>query len=249
MSHSNTIPITHSSSFIAKMMLVESSEDDFYQDPFGTLELETRKAEVEKGISDFTLDTVPWTIRLAQDMSGGCGGKIWEAANMMISYLVDYPQDFKNKRILELGSGTGLVGLAVAKSYPDVKSLILTDQEPLMNLLRENIALNDVAHITTASVLNWGEPLPDSIAPGSVDVILASDCVYLEVAFEPLIHTLLELSSKDTLILMSYRKRRKADKRFFQMARKHFTLHEGENDAKQDAYLKDGLRLYILKKK
>lgn len=70
-----------------------------------------------------------------------------------------------------------------------------------------------------------GEPVPDTIqfVP---DVILASDCVYLEVAFQPLLDSLAAISNKDTDIYMSYKKRRKADKRFFQMARKLFHLTE-----------------------
>lgn len=73
--------------------------------------------------------------------------------------------------------------------------------------------------------MNRGEPLPEYIK-ARPDIILASDCVYLEVAFQPLLDTLDMLADKDTDIYMSYKKRRKADKRFFQMARKRFQLIE-----------------------
>lgn len=91
-----------------------------------------------------------------------------------------------------------------------------------------------------------GEPIPENMT--RPDIILASDCVYLEVAFQPLIDTLMLLTDENTEIYMSYRKRRKADKRFFQMARKKFNLTEVE-DPKQSSYKKEGLRLYQLMKK
>lgn len=58
------------------------------------------------------------------------------------------------------------------------------------------------------------------------DVIIASDCVYLEVAFQPLIDTLVMLSNEKTEIYLCYKRRRKADKRFFMLARKKFTFTE-----------------------
>jgi hypothetical protein len=58
------------------------------------------------------------------------------------------------------------------------------------------------------------------------DVIIASDCVYLEIAFQPLIDTLVMLSNEKTEIYLCYKRRRKADKRFFMLARKKFTLTE-----------------------
>jgi len=56
------------------------------------------------------------------------------------------------------------------------------------------------------------------------DYIIASECVYLEKGFEPLIETLIALSNDKTDIIMAYEKRRKADDRFFKMAKKHFQL-------------------------
>ena len=71
-------------------------------------------------------------ILLAQDTSGGCGGMIWEAANVMIEYFIwkqKESEDFlTNKTVIELGSGTGLVGLIIAKIYSKVNKVILTDQ-------------------------------------------------------------------------------------------------------------------------
>ncbi|OAD79887.1 hypothetical protein PHYBLDRAFT_105709 [Phycomyces blakesleeanus NRRL 1555(-)] len=214
--------------------------------------MDARKPEVETGVSDISYDSLLNPIHLQQDLSGGCGGKTWEAADIMIEYLLWKKSQsdtfFDGKRILDLGSGTGLVGLAVASAFPGVQHMTLTDQIPMMELMKQNILLNGLERKVDAQILDWGTPLPESIMPLS-DVILASDCVYLEIAFQPLVDTLVLLSTKETVIYLSYMKRRNADKRFFQMLRKKFILKEIEDDPKREVYSRKGLHLYLLTKK
>jgi len=62
------------------------------------------------------------------------------------------------------------------------------------------------------------------------DIILAADCVYFEPAFPLLVKTLSDLSDTSTEILFCYKKRRKADKRFFGMLRKKFSWKEVSNN-------------------
>lgn len=65
------------------------------------------------------------------------------------------PRLFTNHR-LELGAGGGLVGLAVALGCRvGTGSVLLTDQEEMLGLMRRNIELNDVAGKATASLLKW----------------------------------------------------------------------------------------------
>lgn len=97
-------------------------------------------------------------------------------------------------------------------------------------------------------LFNRGEEIPNELS-SNVDVILASDCVYLEIAFIPLIETLLALSTKDTLIYLAYKKRRKADKRFFQLAKKKFEFTEVMDDPKREEYNRQSLKLFVFKKK
>ncbi|KAI9026440.1 putative methyltransferase-domain-containing protein [Phycomyces nitens] len=214
--------------------------------------MDARKPEVENGISDISYEGLLNPIHLQQDLSGGCGGKTWEAADVMIEYLLwkktQSESLFDGKRILDLGSGTGLVGLAVASAFPGAQNMTLTDQIPMMELMKQNIILNGLEEKVDTQLLDWGTPLPDHILP-LPDVILASDCVYLEIAFQPLVDTLLLLSKKETVIYLSYMKRRNADKRFFQLIRKKFILKEVEDDPKRAVYSRRGLHLYLLTKK
>lgn len=57
-------------------------------------------------------------LRLHEDLAKGCGGKIWQAGNILASYVL---QNFdtnkvRGKKIVELGAGGGLVGLAFLPS-------------------------------------------------------------------------------------------------------------------------------------
>lgn len=43
------------------------------------------------------------------------GLKLWEAGIILARYVVNNNQLFKNKRVLELGAGVGIAGMAVKK--------------------------------------------------------------------------------------------------------------------------------------
>jgi len=66
------------------------------------------------------------TVDLMLDASPGCGGVAWPAGEVLAQYLVKRgPNSLRGKQILELGSGTGLVGLVAAMLGGTV---YLTDQ-------------------------------------------------------------------------------------------------------------------------
>ncbi|KAG2220673.1 hypothetical protein INT45_008216 [Circinella minor] len=230
-----------------------SSSND--NDPFHRLNFVDSNPIPDYGtVSNTTYDLLPQGVELAEDLRGGCGGRIWEAATVMVDYLLWKNKQlentlFKGQKVLELGAGTGLVSLALALGCPSLNNMVMTDQIPMMNLMQQNIQLNNVQEKVEAKILDWGELKDIPEACRAPDVILASDCVYLEIAFKPLVDTLISLANKDTDIYMSYRKRRKADKRFFTMARKYFTITEVLDDPKRSIYTKDRLKLYLMKKK
>ncbi|KAI9495872.1 putative methyltransferase-domain-containing protein [Zychaea mexicana] len=234
-------------------VISNSSSND--NDPFRRLDfVGSNPIPAYGAVSNSKFDLLPQGVQLAEDLRGGCGGRIWEAATVLIDYLLWKNKQlndtlFKGQKVIELGAGTGLVGLAVALGCPSLDNMVLTDQIPMMRLMQQNIGLNNVQDKVEASVLDWGELEKVPEACRAPDVILASDCVYLEVAFKPLVDTLLALADKDTEIYMSYRKRRNADKRFFNMARKHFTLTEVMDDPKRSIYTRDRLKLYLMRKK
>ncbi|KAI0079721.1 S-adenosyl-L-methionine-dependent methyltransferase [Panus rudis PR-1116 ss-1] len=186
----------------------------------------------------------PLTVKLAVDASPGCGGIAWPAGEVLSSY-VARRGSLKRKRVLELGSGTGLVGLAAAILGA---SVWITDQAPLLEIMRRNVDMNNLGHSVKVMELNWGDPLPQDLPP--FDLILAADCVYFEPAFPLLVKTLSDLADAgEPEILFCYKKRRKADKRFFTMLKKHFTWDEVSDDPNREVYAKEAISLLRLHRK
>lgn len=95
--------------------------------------VQEREQEVKAHTGSVTFTDLKSPILLAQDLRGGCGGMVWECANIMIDYIIWKNQQmkgnlFQQQKLVEIGSGTGLVGLAVAKICPEISELIMTDQ-------------------------------------------------------------------------------------------------------------------------
>lgn len=148
---------------------------------------------------------------------------------------------------VELGAGGGLVGLAIARGCDVGPSPIyLTDQEPMLPLMETNIKLNNLSSAVTATVLNWGEPIPDTI-PSRPAVILAADCVYFEPAFPLLITTLQELIGADSVCYFCFKRRRRADLRFLKMAKKIFDISEIQDDPDAEHYKRENIFLYKIR--
>ncbi|KAJ9475112.1 Protein-lysine N-methyltransferase EFM6 [Pseudozyma hubeiensis] len=219
-----------------------------------------------------------WDVHLKLDMTTGCGGKIWPAAEVLGAYIAgrysfpgsgssakaegvasanpgfnNHNFDWRNKRIVELGSGTGLVGFLVHALHSSNCTISVTDQDVMLPLMRDNLALNFPSSNDSISVaeLNWGTPLPPIFADPLPDVLLLADCVYLESAFQPLIDTMLDLSTKETEILFCYQKRRKADKRFFGLLKKGFVFEDVKDDdeVRCREYQRQGTQLLRIRRK
>ncbi|KAI9001146.1 putative methyltransferase-domain-containing protein [Trametes punicea] len=146
----------------------------------------------------------PLTITLAVDASPGCGGIAWPAGEVLASYIARRGS-LQGKNVLELGSGTGLVGLVAAKLGARV---CITDQAPLLGIMKQNVSLNGLESRVSVMELNWGEPIPPDLS--KPDLVLAADCVYFEPAFPLLVKTLADLvPDRSTEVLFCYKKRRK----------------------------------------
>ena len=68
------------------------------------------------------------------------GGDQWYAGLSLCNYLIENPHLVRNKRCLELGSGLGLVGLTAA--YLGASSVVLTDLDCQLDILRRNVDMN-----------------------------------------------------------------------------------------------------------
>ncbi|CAK9227169.1 unnamed protein product [Sphagnum jensenii] len=130
-------------------------------------------------------------------------------------------------RVLELGAGTGMVGVLAARLGAHVT---LTDLAHVLPNLEQNVELNKLTveaggGSLSVHLLQWGVK-EDVTALGQepFDLILASDVVYYDTLFEPLVKTLKWLVGASPVVLLAHLRRWKKDKHFFRMASKFFHL-------------------------
>eukprot|EP00756_Hemistasia_phaeocysticola_P044194 Hpha_TRINITY_DN17804_c0_g1::TRINITY_DN17804_c0_g1_i1::g.177503::m.177503 len=86
----------------------------------------------------------------------GVGQRLWQGARRMIRFFgSELAGGVRGRRILELGSGTGAVGIALAKMGA---SVCITDLPWLLQLARYNIEANGLADDSAPKVfpLSWG---------------------------------------------------------------------------------------------
>ena len=126
----------------------------------------------------------------------------------------------ENLKVLELGSGCGIVGIGLAQLYPNC-DVLLTDLPEAMENLGHNLA-----HARPASgsklfetTLNWDDDLPVSVAQGQYHLVLVSDCTYNSDSIPALVGTLHRLIEKSprAYIVVSMKVRHSSEAIFFDM--------------------------------
>ncbi|PIA55735.1 hypothetical protein AQUCO_00700209v1 [Aquilegia coerulea] len=187
------------------------------------------------------LPSIKSTVVIRQLPSQGLSFKIWAAANTLVALLEQYHQHPSNSplssvfscrrpfSILELGSGTGLVGIAAAAILGT--KVTITD---LPNVL-PNLSFNAMANsgtlllnegIVDVSSLRWGEVDDMESIGKDFNIILGSDVVYHDNLYEPLLKTLRFFlgGESETVFVMAHLRRWKKESAFFKKARKLFQV-------------------------
>ncbi|NWV38542.1 MT21A methyltransferase, partial [Grantiella picta] len=188
------------------------------------------------------------TIRLQQDWRRPGGAAV---AVVLCAYLEMEGIDLRDRSVIELGAGTGLLGIVVTllgKGFFVVFHVLLsplgarvtiTDRAAALEFLESNVQANLPPELRPRAVvkeLTWGKDL-DNFPPGAFDFILGADIVYLEETFAELLQTLEHLCSDQTVILLSCRIRYDRDLKFLKMLRDRFSVYEVHYDSSKDVHI------------
>lgn len=177
------------------------------------------------------------TIQIRQDWGRlGVAAVVWDAAIVLSTYLEMGAVELRGCSAVELGAGTGLVGIVAALLGAHVT---ITDRKVALEFLKSNVEANLPPHIQPKVVvkeLTWGQNL-DSFSPGEFDLILGADIIYLEDTFTDLLQTLVHLCSNKSVILLACRIRYERDNNFLTMLERQFTVSKVHYDPEKDVHI------------
>ncbi len=93
-------------------------------------------------------------------------------------------------RLIELGAGSGLPSILIAKCYPHI-SVIASDfpDAKLIHTLRENVTRNNITQNCTVVPHAWGTD-PSALLPPPVDIVLAADTLWDAAQHAALLRTI-----------------------------------------------------------
>jgi predicted nicotinamide N-methyase len=199
------------------------------------------------------------SLTVAQQFHGTTGPQVWDAGIVLLRFLATAPVAAvlaTHPRVVELGSGTGVVGIAAAALGGDV---VMTDLPELLPLLHHNITLNaeivaSAQGSLSAAELRWGKTaLPQELV--DPDLILLSDCVFETAAAQLLVETLEQLCTQPgTTVLLAneqreHSKNREAEAEFSAAAAVHFTIERVGRAEQDQEYACDEIVVLRLRRK
>ncbi|WVO13234.1 hypothetical protein L204_100847 [Cryptococcus depauperatus] len=199
------------------------------------------------------------SLKIIEQTSFDLDKKVWDSGLALSAWLHEHLSDSmtlpplgqrilslltqkERLKVIELGSGTGLVSIALSLAHPNQSTsrwdITATDLESAMPLMNENLVLNSlgIVHLdhvvdetissrlsVDAKVLDWDRPLPIWVAEDLPQLIIAADVTYNTSAFPSLLSTLSSLicppndSSAHPLLLMAYKERDSGERELWQM--------------------------------
>ncbi|XP_071780305.2 protein N-lysine methyltransferase METTL21D [Centroberyx gerrardi] len=199
-------------------------------------------------------------LKMKQCYKGDVGCVVWDAAIVLAKYLetkqfwdaASGVNAWADRDVLELGAGTGVVGLMAATLGAQVT---VTDLEDLQTLLKVNIQENQAlisSGSITAKVLKWGEDVSDFLPPPHY--VLMADCIYYEQSIVPLVESLKLLAGPETCIICCYEQRTegvnpKVERQFFELLQQSFNCEEVPLDKQDPEFSSPDIHILHIRRK
>ncbi|KAL3148776.1 hypothetical protein ABBQ38_014185 [Trebouxia sp. C0009 RCD-2024] len=149
----------------------------------------------------------------------------WQSAFVLAEYLLRHPPfgQWHDVRAVDLGAGTGVMGIALAMAGARAT---LSDLPHITPLTQRNLENNVGVDQSYAQVVchRWGDDVTPLLpAP---DIITGADIVYQQQHFDALITTLHDLAAPHTLIYLAYKLRGRGEESFKQkLEDSNFAIH------------------------
>ena len=205
---------------------------------------------------EYSLDDGSCTIMLAQeDSAQDVGSCVWTAAIAFSKFLEHHYRQMTGLRCIELGSGTGLVGLVAASIGA---SVVVTDLDRIMGRLGDNVIANSAPTEDSvwrgapaggkvrAAELCWGETPLEQFEP-PFDLVLACEVIYEPELVPPLLATLRTLAGPEGSVLLAYDCRGRAGVRqFLESAREVFEIKDVEQQDLHPDYIFNKVKIVRL---
>lgn len=147
-----------------------------------------------------TGDAVSLVENVALISEGTTGLVTWEAALYLAEWALENSHIFKNKTVLELGSGVGLTGIVVCRSSSPTKYIFSDCHQTVLQRLRDNVTncLTN-CHCNNVPVcveqLDWQTVSDEQLQRIHADTIIAADVVYDPDIISCLVKLLARLSN------------------------------------------------------
>ena len=166
------------------------------------------------------------------------GFRLWEAAPHLIGYLDRNRSVVEGRTVLDLGAGTGAVGLAAAAL--GARKTVLSDADSTVTVasangweergrlatLADNVTLNGRDDVMSVAALRWGDEAHLSSLcsrwPVGFQTIVASDVLYSPRMYDGLEATIRALAAPDAVVVLSYPVRHGDEYTFMERLRPEF---------------------------
>ncbi|XP_067244869.1 EEF1A lysine methyltransferase 3-like [Chanodichthys erythropterus] len=138
----------------------------------------------------------------------GVAASVWDSALHLCQFFEKVSLDLSGMRVIELGGGTGLVGIVAARLGAHVT---ITDLSFALSQIERNVDANAPlsgwpSDAPAVLPLSWGHD--QNRFSSSWDFILGADIIYLPETFPLLLETLVHLSKDGAVVYLASTMRR-----------------------------------------
>lgn len=163
-------------------------------------------------------------------------------------------QQYGGSSVLELGSGTGAVGLSAAVVGGNDCNVVLSDRQQLLQLLQHNVALNRLDGRCNVCECDWDkveDASLDALAQQhKFDIVLCSDVLYkvsLTRSFARVLKRLMEHPTGPRAAFMAHELRQESPECFKELAHCGIVYGRLPHDACDPQWRADDIAIFFLR--